>query len=123
MKVLPLLVVLLSACTTAPTGIRAVTHDETFTVHWTTDVNSISLDAYFAIEAIVQPTPAAVVIDAVMPSHRHGMLNDATMERLNATTWIASDMLFHMPGHWRVRFDMTDADGIVHRAETDVILE
>jgi hypothetical protein len=120
---LPLLVLLLSACTTTPSGIRAVTHDETFTVHWTTDVSSILLDEYFVIEVVVQPAPEAVVIDAVMPSHRHGMLNDASMERLGPTTWTASDMLFHMPGHWRVRFDMTDAHGIVHRAETDVILE
>jgi len=120
----PLLaVLLLPACSTIPTGHTAVTHDSAYTVHWTTKIDPIELDEYFVITATVHPVPDALVIDAVMPTHRHGMLNDATMQRIDTNTWAASDMLFHMPGLWRVRFDLTDSDGTVHRAETDVILE
>lgn len=120
----PLLaVLLLQACSTTPTGHTAVTHDGAYTVHWTTTVNPIELDDYFVITATVHPVPEALVIDAVMPTHRHGMLNDTTMRRIDVDTWTATDMLFHMPGLWRVRFDLTDADGTVHRAETDVELE
>jgi len=120
----PLLaVLLLPASSSISTGHTAGPHDGAFTVHWTTQVDPIQLDDYFVIEATVHPAPEALVIDAVMPTHRHGMLNDASMQRLNPNTWTASDMLFHMPGLWRVRFDMTDATGTVHRAETDVILE
>ncbi len=121
-----LLIAIAFLCTgcvsTSNSGVK--THDGAYDVRWSlVDIDTIPVDEYFAVEATVTPAPASMTIDAVMPSHRHGMLNDATMEQLNADTWVAHDMLFHMHGHWRFRFDVTDADGVVHRAEVDVDIE
>ena len=123
MRILLFAVLLLEACSTTPAGHTAATHDGAYTVHWTTSADPIELDDYFVITATVHPIPEEMVIDAVMPTHRHGMLNNTTMQRIDTDTWTATDMLFHMPGLWRVRFDLTDAAGTVHRAETDVELE
>ena len=114
----------LAACSTPPSGHTTTTHDGAYLVRWnTTGGHAIELDEYFAIRAKVSPQAERVRIDALMPSHRHGMVNDATMQHEADGHWVAADMLFHMPGHWRVRFDITDDNGTVHRAEADVELE
>ncbi|MCH2136634.1 MAG: hypothetical protein MK101_08630 [Phycisphaerales bacterium] len=115
---------LCAACTTSLRGHKASTHDESFTVYWdTASQQDIVVDEYFVVRARVEPAPKTVDIDATMPDHRHGMLHKSDVRQLSHDTWLASDMLFHMPGLWRVHFNITDEEGVVHRAESDVILE
>ena len=115
-------ILLLTGCTTSGAN-RVASNDGAYSVIWSTTPAAIPVDEYFSVTAQVTPTPARVVIDAVMPGHRHGMLNEAFMEHTSADTWTAQDMLFHMHGHWELRFDITDGEGTVHRAQTDVHLE
>ena len=124
-KTLLLLALLpLAACQHPTRGFDTTSNDDVYTVHWNTATGSeMVVDEYFTIRATVDPKPRHVSINAGMPEHRHGMLHEPSTEQLSHTTWLAKDMLFHMPGLWRVQFDITDANGTVHRAESDVVLE
>lgn len=114
----------LAGCQNPTRGFDTRTNDDVYAVHWNTATGrEILVDEYFTIHASIDPEPRSVSIDAGMPEHRHGMLHEPSTRRLSHDTWLASDMLFHMPGRWRVQFDITDADGTVHRAESDIVLE
>jgi len=124
-KMLLLLTLLpLAACQNHTSGFDTTSNDDIYTVHWNTATGrDMVVDEYFTIRANVNPKPRSVSINAGMPEHRHGMLHEPSTQRLSHDTWLAKDMLFHMPGLWRVQFDITDANGTVHRAESDVVLE
>jgi hypothetical protein len=114
----------LSGCTNPTRGFDTTTNDGLYTVHWnTTNGQDIVVDDYFIVRARVTPEPRNVAIDAGMPDHRHGMLHQPSMQHLSHDTWLAKDMLFHMPGLWRVQFDITDDQGVVHRAQSAIVLE
>lgn len=49
---------------------------------------------------------ARVRVDADMPAHRHGMNYIATVSALAGGAQRADGLLFHMPGRWRVIFDL-----------------
>jgi hypothetical protein len=51
-------------------------------------------------------TDAAIQVDADMPAHRHGMNYRATVSSLRPGVYRAEGMMFHMPGRWRVIFDL-----------------
>jgi YtkA-like protein len=51
-------------------------------------------------------TDAAIQVDADMPAHRHGMNYRATVATLSPGVYRASGLMFHMPGRWRVIFDL-----------------
>jgi hypothetical protein len=49
---------------------------------------------------------AAIQVDADMPVHRHGMNYRATVSMVSAGVYRAEGLMFHMPGRWRVIFDL-----------------
>jgi len=49
---------------------------------------------------------AAIQVDADMPAHRHGMNYRATVSSLKPGVYRAQGLMFHMPGRWRVIFDL-----------------
>ena len=49
---------------------------------------------------------AAIQVDADMPAHRHGMNYRATVSTLGPGVYRARGLMFHMPGRWRVTFDL-----------------
>jgi len=51
-------------------------------------------------------TDAAVQVDADMPAHRHGMNYRAAVSPRAGGVQRADGMMFHMPGTWRVIFDV-----------------
>jgi len=51
-------------------------------------------------------TDAAIQVDADMPAHRHGMNYRATVSSLRPGVYRAEGLMFHMPGRWRVIFDL-----------------
>lgn len=68
----------------------------------------------FALDIVVcppagQPLPAALNVDAEMPAHRHGMNYRASVQTLGGGRWQAEGLMFHMPGRWRVLFDLDRA--------------
>jgi len=49
---------------------------------------------------------AAIQVDADMPAHRHGMNYRATVSTPSPGIYRAEGLMFHMPGRWRVIFDL-----------------
>ena len=72
----------------------------------------IPLNAPF--EAIVnfcsQPglSPTRVSIDATMPAHKHGMNYKPRMEQIDSHHFEVKNLLFHMPGVWRLEVTAYD---------------
>lgn len=54
--------------------------------------------------------PSDLQVDAVMPAHQHGMNYTPVVTKLGDGTFDVQGMLFHMPGHWEVRFDIKFGD-------------
>ena len=63
------------------------------------------LDFVVCTAAVVR-ADAAIQVDADMPAHRHGMNYRATVATLSPGVYRARGLLFHMPGRWRVTFDL-----------------
>ncbi len=61
-------------------------------------------------------------VDADMPAHRHGMNYRVTLEAQAGQRWRASGLMFHMPGRWRLQFDLSSA-GRTQRLEHLLDLE
>jgi hypothetical protein len=47
----------------------------------------------------------------------------ASPTRFTRDSWIVRDLLLHMPGEWVMTFDVTDQNGVLHRASETVILD
>jgi hypothetical protein len=68
-------------------------------------------DLEFTVCGAAIPAPAKIEVDADMPAHRHGMNYRATVSALGPGTYRAQGLMFHMPGRWRVIFDLALDDG------------
>jgi len=87
----------------------------------------IAVGQHFAVEARVcgkgaGPAPSALRVDADMPAHRHGMNYRARVSPKGDGSYVAEGLLFHMPGHWRLLFDV-DRGGRTERLAADLDLE
>jgi hypothetical protein len=122
---------------TAPVSVAAVPHvaaphvarAEALIVHWRPVPDPVPLNEPFeiAIELFDPvdelPLPGAtLLIDAWMPAHFHGMLRRPEVIDLGGGHYRAKGMLFHMRGHWQLRFDLLDDNGRRTRATSDVEL-
>lgn len=58
-----------------------------------------------------QPMPEALAVDAEMPAHRHGMNYRPSVTAQGGGRFAAEGLMFHMPGHWRLRFDLPRPGG------------
>jgi hypothetical protein len=63
-------------------------------------------DIHFVVCGTALRNGAAVGVDADMPAHRHGMNYRARVEALPGGVWRAKGLMLHMPGTWRVIFDL-----------------
>ena len=52
-------------------------------------------------------SPGRLRVDADMPAHGHGMNYRARVRERGAGRYTVDGLLFHMPGDWRVRIDVT----------------
>jgi hypothetical protein len=66
--------------------------------------------------------PVLTRVDADMPEHRHGMNYRPSLAPRGDGRYLAEGLLFHMPGRWRLSFDV-ERDGRRVRLTTDVVLE
>jgi hypothetical protein len=62
---------------------------------------------------------AKVRVDADMPAHRHGMNYRTTVWPLEHGVQRADGLMFHMPGTWRLIFDVS-LDGRTLRATREI---
>jgi hypothetical protein len=98
-----------------------------YTVTFTPSPDPIPMNQLFDLSFRVaskqgSKEPAKVEVDARMPAHGHGMNRVPRITRLPDGTFKAEGMLFHMPGHWELYFDVTEG-GTTERAQVDVHLK
>ena len=105
-------------------------NDGSYLVWFRTDPKEIPLNEPFDMEVRVQvlgakPTPSASLAlraDAAMPAHQHGMNRVPVVTPRGKDGFHVSGMLFHMPGHWELYFDVTRG-AMTERAQVDIQLE
>ena len=96
----------------------ATTDGGSFVATYTTDPAPITSDAYFAVTLSVFEADGTTVvtditsadIDAEMTTHGHGMNVDPEITDNGDGTFTATPFLFHMSGHWTIRFALTQGD-------------
>ncbi|MFQ5413769.1 MAG: FixH family protein [Phycisphaerae bacterium] len=109
---------------------RTRSNDGTYVVAYRPVPDPIPMNDMFELEVLVAPrgtervTPPDVdlAVDASMPAHRHGMTTRARVTRTGPGRYHVDGLLFHMPGHWELYFDIT-RDGETERAQVNVDLE
>lgn len=94
---------------------------------WRVRPDPIVVSEPFALEMSVCAKPGAppldgVVVDATMPEHRHGMNYRPSVTDRAGGRLLAEGMLFHMPGKWRLIFDLR-AGGASERLTQDLTIE
>jgi len=106
-----------------------VSNGGAFTVSFQTTPDPIPTNEPFDLRFTVTPkqTPAPgtefrVEVDARMPAHFHGMNRSPKLRRQPDGSYTAEGMLFHMPGHWELYFDVSQA-GRTERAQADIVLK
>ena len=86
----------------------------------------IEIGRHFAVDVRVcaeeGPPSVLIRVDADMPEHRHAMNYRPTLAEKGQGRYVAEGLLFHMPGRWRVTFDVEH--GRRHtRLATEIVLE
>lgn len=66
--------------------------------------------------------PTELEVEGYMPDHLHGMTRRPLIRPLPDAGFEVSGMLFHMPGHWELYFDMTRG-AVTERAQIDIHLD
>ena len=89
--------------------------------------SSIEVGRHFSVDAVVcardgAPPATGLRVDAVMPAHRHGMNYRPSVSPRGDGRFVADGLMFHMPGHWQLVFDVVTSAG-VDRIVADVSLE
>lgn len=84
----------------------------------------VEIGAHFAVDAVVcaAAAPSGLRVDAQMPEHRHGMNYRARVAPQGAGRYRAEGLLFHMPGRWRLVFDV-EHPGRTERLTADLLVE
>lgn len=81
---------------------------------WAPRPAPIPLDRHFELDVVIcgslagaaPGVPLSLKVDALMPAHRHGMNYRATTTSTAEGRFRAQGLLFHMPGAWRLVFDV-----------------
>lgn len=111
---------------TSPAGFtpagRAASRDAVLL--YRTEPPRIEIGKHFAVEAVVcaKVPPRALRVDAQMPAHRHGMNYRARVTPQGDGRYRAEGLLFHMPGHWQLVFDL-ERPGGTERLTADLAVE
>jgi hypothetical protein len=77
---------------------------------------------HFALRGELCGAGRLLRVDADMPAHRHGMNYRPTLSLQPDGSFVAQGLLLHMPGRWRIRFEI-ETDGRRHWLEQTVDLK
>jgi hypothetical protein len=82
-----------------------------YSLSYRTQPARITVGEHFALDFSVcgkegRPSPSAVVVDAWMPAHKHGMNYKAEVKSYGGGRFYATGLMFHMPGLWQFLFDV-----------------
>ena len=107
---------------------EAETADGTWQVQWRPLQEPIPTLDPFSVEVRVRdpqgedaPEGTAILVDATMPHHGHGM-NVVPRILKQGDTWVAEGMLLHMPGRWEFVVDV-QRDHETERAQWTLMLD
>jgi hypothetical protein len=98
-----------------------------YTVTFEPTPDPIPMNEVFDLRFTVVPKSGStqgltVQVDARMPAHGHGMNRVPKLTAQPDGSTRAEGMLFHMPGHWELYFDIAQG-GKTERAQVDVELK
>jgi hypothetical protein len=114
------------ACEIAPdVAARGRTEAAGIVVVFATLPPVIEVGRHFAVDVRVcaeGTAPVLTRVDADMPEHRHSMNYRPTLAPKGEGRYVAEGFLFHMPGRWRLTFDVEHA-GRRGRLATEIVLE
>lgn len=101
----------------------AATADGTWTISWRPRGGPIVSAEPIVLEIKIDQGERSVglVVDAEMPHHGHGM-NFVPEVTGGDGAWVATGLLFHMPGRWEVAIDVVH-NGVTERAQWTVEVE
>lgn len=82
-----------------------------YVVAYRTDPAALRAARHFALEVVVcaksgAPAAESLRVDATMPEHGHGMGYAPSVKPLGAGRFRAEGLMFHMPGRWRLVFEI-----------------
>ena len=102
-----------SACTVPEGFARLVSQEAEIAYRWEPGV--LEVGRFFAAEVIAcrAPGPEAVrevVLDAQMPAHGHGMNYRPAATPTGPGRFRFTGLMLHMPGTWRLTFDLFQGD-------------
>lgn len=104
--------------------------DRSLTAYITPDPPHIPVNDFFElrIELVdgsgrpIMPGQVSLAVDAVMPTHHHGMMHEPTLT-IDGNGWHVQDMLLHMPGLWVLSVDAEHPDGSRTRMQRNLEIE
>ena len=105
--------------------IRLSTAEAEIAFRW--EPGTLKVGQFFAVEVIAcrAPRPGVVrqiILDAQMPAHGHGMNYRPTVTATGPDRFRVAGLMLHMPGMWRLTFDLVQGDTRT-RLTQEVILE
>lgn len=94
-----------------PSNGRQFAEGDKLRVAFTPRVWPIPVGRHFAmdIELCLPPPGDSTLplrVDADMPAHKHGMNYRASVKLVAPGRYVAEGLMFHMPGRWRIVFDL-----------------
>jgi hypothetical protein len=99
-----------ASCPTAEQGFeRLASPDAEVAYRW--DPAELRVGKFFAADVVACRTPGGepledIVIDAIMPTHGHGMNYRPAATRTAAGHYRFTGLMLHMPGAWRIIIDL-----------------
>jgi hypothetical protein len=114
-----------TACTVPEGFARLSTPEAEIAYRW--EPGTLKVGQFFAAEVIACRVPGAgavreIVLDAQMPAHGHGMNYRPTVTSTGPGRFRVAGLMLHMPGMWRLTFDLVQGDKRT-RLTQEVILE
>jgi hypothetical protein len=102
------------ACPGADKGFsRAVSPDAEIAYRWQPE--KLRVGQFFEIEVIACRAPGTspvgrIEVDALMPAHNHGMNYRPAAAPVGPGHFRFTGLMFHMPGTWRLTFELIQGD-------------
>jgi hypothetical protein len=99
-----------TACPVPEGFMRLATPEAEIAYRWQPE--PLKVGQFFAAEVITCRMPGTgpvgeIVLDAQMPAHGHGMNYRPTASEVAPGRFRITGLMLHMPGRWRITFDLT----------------
>ncbi len=100
-----------------PSSYTSASEDNQIVVYFRGQPGAIPIGAFFSLDITICDSAkrwaGTLTVDASMPAHGHGM-NYQPEVQASASGFIAEGLLFHMPGQWRLDFNLQGDAGSQH---------